>query len=156
MVDGVHVSRHPSVRATVRLEQRRHIHHVRVDTGPHTRRQWRERGQWPHVGAPTYDCGVLFSRGRSVQRDHALAVAPLLELRRVGVRLGVQGRAASIEVETALGIVIRVIWIQLAGWLPARAKGGRGAGYLDVFDVGLEDGGCEFLEELSTGGGGVA
>jgi hypothetical protein len=50
-----------------------------------------------------------------VQRDHALAVAPLLELRRVGVRVGVQGGAASIEVETALEIVLCVIRIELAG-----------------------------------------
>lgn len=57
-----------------------------------------------------------------MQLDHALAVSPLLELRRVVLRVGVAGGAASVEVERARDIVLRMVGVREARRLLASAE----------------------------------
>jgi hypothetical protein len=59
-----------------------------------------------------------------VQFDHALAVAPLFVLRGIWMCVRVQGGAASIKVDTAHRVVLRMVGVEIARVLTAGAKRG--------------------------------
>jgi hypothetical protein len=73
-----------------------------------------------------------------VPLDHALAVRPLLELRRIMMRVRVIGWAAGIVVKPARDIVVWAVGLEQTRRLLARAERRGRTRYFDVFDVARE------------------
>jgi hypothetical protein len=124
VVHSIHVTGEPPVSPALRDKQRRYVHYARVDAGPDAGRDGRKRRQRAHIRPPSDYGVVLRASGERVQFDHALAVAPLFVLRGIWMCVRVQGGAASIKVDTAHRVVLRMVRVEIARVLTAGAKRG--------------------------------